>query len=49
MTVKNQQLGFRDGFDFGCGFFAAGFVFSIFAVPAGVVIFTVIFLLMGIR
>ncbi len=36
---RPQVLGFRDGFDFGCGFWSAAFFFTAFAVPAGLFLF----------
>lgn len=29
----NQQLSFRDGFNFGCGFWVAAFIFFVVFIP----------------
>jgi len=33
LTVIQVRFGFNEGLNFGCGFFVAGFVFSIVIVP----------------
>lgn len=40
-TIK-IKLGFSEGLNFGCGFFVAGFLFFIVAVPLAAIIMTVI-------
>lgn len=41
------SLTFSDGLNFGCGFWAAGALFSIFAVPAAVIAITMLGALLG--
>jgi hypothetical protein len=39
---SGPQLTFSDGLNFGCGFWVAGFLFSIVAVPVIAIILTVL-------
>jgi hypothetical protein len=40
--LKPPSLTFSDGLNFGCGFWTAGFLFFVVALPVGAVILTVI-------
>jgi len=42
IITNNPKLSFSDGLNFGCGFWAAGFLFFVVALPVGAVILTVI-------
>jgi len=41
-TVIVVKFGFSEGLNFGCGFFVAGALFTIIAVPASMIIATII-------
>ena len=42
-----QKLTFNDGLNFGCGFWVAGFMFFVIALPIGLFAFAAILLLFG--
>jgi hypothetical protein len=42
-----EKLTFSDGLNFGCGFFIAGFLFSIIMIAVSVILFAVLTAVLG--
>ena len=42
-----EKLTFSDGLNFGCGFFAAGFLFSIIIIPVTMVLVAILTAVLG--
>ena len=42
-----EKLTFSDGLNFGCGFFTAGFLFSIIMIPVSIILFAILTAVLG--
>lgn len=42
-----EKLTFSDGLNFGCGFFTAGFLFSLVMIPLSMIIFALLTAVLG--
>lgn len=43
-----EKLTFSDGLNFGCGFFTAGFIFSVIIIPVTMVLIAILTTILGV-
>jgi hypothetical protein len=46
-SAMKEKLTFSDGLNFGCGFFTAGFIFSIVIIPVAMLLFAILTAVLG--